>query len=310
MKIYRDLNKLPKIKNPVVTIGTFDGVHLGHQKILVRLQEIAAQNAGESVLVTFWPHPRLVLKPESPPIKLLSTEAEKQRLLASFGIDHLISIPFDSAFAATTSEDFIQQILVEKIGTQTLVIGYDHRFGKGREGGFEYLQANQKRFGFELEEISREDIDEIGISSTKVRHALESADLETAGNFLGRPYELSGTVIKGNQLGRELGYPTANISTSEPHKLIPKDGAYVVTVTHRGTEYSGMLNIGNRPTLTDSPQTIEVHLFDYEGDLYGETLEIHFLRYLRGEKKFRNLAELKTQLEQDKNEALAFFRIN
>jgi len=308
MKIHKDLDHLPAIQQPVVTIGTFDGVHLGHQKILNRVRELASETDGESVLLTFWPHPRMVLRPDHHQIKLLSTQEEKQRLLARFGIDHLVSIPFTESFAATSSEEFIQHILLEKIGTRKLVIGYDHRFGKGREGGFEYLQANQSRFGFELEEISREDIDHIGISSTKIRQALEAGDLETASSFLGRPYELTGQVVSGNQLGRKIGFPTANLEIGEAHKLIPKDGAYVVSVLHGNKAYRGMLNIGNRPTLQGVNKTVEVHLIDFSGDLYGEELELHFHQYLREERKFNNLQQLTDQLNSDKQAVLDFFQ--
>lgn len=307
MKIHKDLSQLPAIHQPVVTIGTFDGVHLGHQKILNRVRELARETGGESVLLTFWPHPRMVLRPDNHQIKLLSTQEEKQRLLSRFGIDHLVSIPFTESFAATSSEEFIQHILIEKIGTRKLVIGYDHRFGKGREGGFEYLQANQGRFGFELEEISREDIDHIGISSTKIRRALEDGDLGTASSFLGRPYELTGQVVKGNQLGRKIGFPTANLQISEVHKLIPKDGAYVVSVLHGNKVFRGMLNIGNRPTLKGSNKTVETHLIGFAGDLYGEELEVHFHQYLREEQKFDTLEQLTGQLNSDKQAVLEFF---
>lgn len=307
MEIHNNLDDLPLLYEPVVTIGTFDGVHLGHQKILHRLLEICATTGGETVLVTFWPHPRMVLNPDNHQIKLLSSRDEKHRLLAKFGINHLISIPFSEKFAATSSEEFIQQILIEKIGTRKLIIGYDHRFGKGREGGFEYLQANQSRFGFELEEIPREDIDQIGISSTKIRHALEAGDLATASSFLGRPYELTGQVVRGNQLGRKIGFPTANLHINEPHKLIPRDGAYVVSVLYKNYEYPGMLNIGNRPTLPGAEKTVEAHLIGFSGDLYNEQLEIHFHSYLREERKFANLEELTAQLNHDKKAVVDYF---
>ncbi|WP_209332200.1 bifunctional riboflavin kinase/FAD synthetase [Lunatimonas salinarum] len=308
MKIHKDLAQLPTMLHPVVTIGTFDGVHLGHQKILYRIRQIAQESGGESVLLTFWPHPRMVLKPNDHQIKLLSTQAEKQDLIAQFGIDHLVSIPFTKSFAATSSEEFIQDILIKKLRTSKLVIGYDHRFGKGREGGFDYLQSNQHRFGFELEEIPRADIDQIGISSTKIRQALEAGDLETASNFLGRPYGLTGRVVKGNQLGRKIGFPTANLHVDEEHKLIPKDGAYVVSAKYRDKQYPAMLNIGNRPTLQGANKTVEAHLIGFEGDLYGEQLEIRFHRYLREEQKFDNLEQLTSQLRNDKQAVMHFFR--
>ena len=307
MKIYENFTDFQPIPHAVVTIGTFDGVHLGHRKILKRLRFLADQSHGETVLVTFWPHPRMVLRPESHDIKLLSTFEEKNRLLAAYGVDHLVSIPFTKAFSQTTSEEFIHHILIEKIQTKILVIGYDHKFGKGREGGFDHLQANQEKYGFELEEIPREDIDSIGISSTKIRRALELGDIISANTFLGRPYEISGKVVQGKQIGRAIGFPTANIEIPEPSKLIPKDGAYIVSASLEGTVFNGMLNIGRRPTLNGQDKTIEVHLFDFERTIYGEDISISFLDFLRPEKKFSGLDELKEQLYKDRMLASKFF---
>ena len=307
MKIYENFTDFQPIPYAVVTIGTFDGVHLGHRKILKRLRFLADQSHGETVLVTFWPHPRMVLRPESHDIKLLSTFEEKNRLLAAYGVDHLVSIPFTKAFSQTTSEEFIHHILIEKIQTKILVIGYDHKFGKGREGGFDHLQANQEKYGFELEEIPREDIDSIGISSTKIRRALELGDIISANSFLGRPYEISGKVVQGKQIGRAIGFPTANIEIPEPSKLIPKDGAYIVSASLEGTVFNGMLNIGRRPTLNGQDKTIEVHLFDFERTIYGEDISISFLDFLRPEKKFSGLDELKEQLYRDRMLASKFF---
>ncbi|WP_114750791.1 bifunctional riboflavin kinase/FAD synthetase [Pleomorphovibrio marinus] len=309
MQIYEDLDEIPHIQHPVVTIGTFDGVHLGHQKILKRLGEIANAINGETVLVTFWPHPRMVLNPEGHNIKLLSSFEEKKALLRQYGVDHLISIRFTKAFSQTSSQSFVEDILIEKIGTQKLVIGYDHRFGRGREGSFEHLKANQDKYGFELEEISRQDIDNNGISSTKTRVALESGDLDTAKAFLGRPYELSGTVIKGKQIGRSLGFPTANIEVANPNKLIPMDGVYVVEVEWEGMLKEGMLNIGNRPTLSGQNKTVEVHVFEFEGDLYGKQIKVYFHDFLRREKKFDGLDSLKAQLAKDKISTMSYFQL-
>ncbi|HSI78102.1 MAG TPA: bifunctional riboflavin kinase/FAD synthetase [Lunatimonas sp.] len=307
MKIYHNFNDFQPIPHAVVTIGTFDGVHLGHQKILNRLRILADQSHGETVLITFWPHPRMVLRPDSHNIKLLSTFEEKNRLLEEFGIDYLVSIPFTKAFSETSSEEFIHHILIEKIQTKVLVIGYDHKFGKGREGGFEHLHANQERYGFELEEIPREDIDSIGISSTKIRQALETGDVVSANNFLGRPYALRGKVIQGNQIGRSIGFPTANIEIADVNKLIPGDGAYIVQAFVEGKTVNGILNIGHRPTLSGLNKTIEVHLFDFDRTIYGVDIDISFLEFLRPEKKFSDLAELKEQLEKDRIRARAFF---
>lgn len=303
MKIYEGLSDLPKIPNPVVTSGTFDGVHLGHQKILNRIRESARSIQGETVLITFWPHPRLVLYPKEHNLRLLSTFEEKTKLLRQFGIDHLITIPFTHEFSQMTSKEFIEKVLVEKIKTKKLVIGYDHRFGKNREGSFEYLQAHSSEYGFELEEISRQDVDEIGVSSTKIRKALEEGDVDTAIRYLGRPYELSGLVIKGQQIGRSIGFPTANIHVPNDYKLIPKDGVYAVEASVDGTLYKAMLNIGNRPTVDGSKKTVETHLFDFQGDLYDKQITVYIRVYLREEHKFENLKALKHQLVLDQVKA-------
>lgn len=307
MKIYDNFNDFQPIPHAVVTIGTFDGVHLGHQKILNRLRVLADQSHGETVLITFWPHPRMVLRPDSHNIRLLSTFEEKNRLLEEFGVDYLVSIPFTNAFSETSSEEFIHHILIEKIKTNILVIGYDHKFGKGREGGFDHLHANQEKYGFELEEIPREDIDSIGISSTKIRQALENGDIVSANNFLGRPYALRGKVVQGRQIGRSIGFPTANIEIADENKLIPSDGAYIVQVSVEGKTVNGMLNIGHRPTLSGLNKTIEVHLFDFDRSIYGVDIDIFFLDFLRPEMKFSGLPELTEQLNRDRILARKFF---
>jgi riboflavin kinase / FMN adenylyltransferase len=300
MKIYEGIEDFGQLYNPVVTSGTFDGVHLGHQKILKRIREIADQVQGETVLITYWPHPRLVLYPEEHNLRLLSTFEEKTKQLREFGVDHLLTIPFTKEFSEMSSADFIQQIIVDKIQTRKLVIGYDHRFGKNREGGFAYLEANQDKFGFDLEEIPREDIDDVGISSSKIRKALEDGQVRTAREYLGRPYELNGIIIKGQQLGRSIGFPTANVHIPHDYKLVPSDGVYAVSVTVEGLHFQGMLNIGVRPTVNGNSRTIEVHLFDFNGDLYDKRITVHLLEFLRPEMKFDNLNALKKQLESDK----------
>lgn len=299
MKIYEGLGEFPILKNAVVTSGTFDGVHLGHQKILQRVLEIAKRIDGETVLITFWPHPRLVLFPEEHKLRLLSTFEEKAKLLREFGIDHLISIPFTKEFSELSSQEFIENVLVNKIKCKKLVIGYDHRFGKNREGSFEYLQANHLKFGFELEEIPRQDVDDIGVSSTKIRKALEAGEVTMALNYLGRPYELNGLVIKGQQIGRSIGFPTANIHTPNDYKLVPRDGVYAVQAAVDGNVYKAMLNIGNRPTVDGSKKTVEAHLFDFQGDLYDKQITIYFKAFLREERKFDGLEQLKAQLKLD-----------
>ena len=303
MKIYEGLEDFIPVANAVVTSGTFDGVHLGHQKIIHRIREIARKSQGETVLLTFWPHPRLVLYPNEHNLRLLSTFEEKANLLRQLGIDHLVTIPFTPEFSNLTSEEFIQKVLINKIQTKILVIGYDHRFGKNREGSFDYLQANSQKFGFELEEISRQDVDEIGVSSTKIRKALETGDVKTAQSYLGRPYELNGLVVKGQQIGRSIGFPTANIHIPNDYKLIPHDGVYAVEAKVEGTLYKAMLNIGNRPTVDGTKKTVEAHLFDFQGDLYNKLITIYFREFIREERKFGSLEELKNQLILDQKQA-------
>tara|TARA_R110002051_G_scaffold47359_1_gene93812 strand:- start:343 stop:1266 length:924 start_codon:yes stop_codon:yes gene_type:complete len=303
MKIYEGFSDFPKLSNAVVTSGTFDGVHLGHQKILHRIRELARSINGETVLITFWPHPRLVLYPDEHKIRLLSTFEEKAKLLRQFGIDHLLTIPFTKEFSQLTSKEFIEKVLIDTIETKKLVIGYDHRFGKNREGSFEYLKAHHEQYGFDLEEISRQDVEDIGVSSTKIRHALETSDISTAINYLGRPYELNGIVIKGQQIGRSIGFPTANIHIPNDYKLIPKDGVYAVEALVNGSLYKAMLNIGNRPTVNGTQKTVEANLFDFQGDLYDKQITIYLKAFLREEKKFEGLEALKQQLFLDQKNA-------
>jgi riboflavin kinase/FMN adenylyltransferase len=304
MKIYHSLEDFSQLTNAVVTSGTFDGVHVGHQKILHRLKEIASKNNGETVVITFWPHPQMVLHPENHSLKLLNTFEEKATLLKAEGIQHLLRIEFTKEFSLISSLDFIQKILVETIGTKKLVIGYDHRFGHNREGSFEQLTLNASNYGFEVEEIPRQDVDHISVSSSKIRQALEKSDIETATHLLGKPYMLTGQVVQGDKLGRELGYPTANIEIDSRYKLIPADGIYAVTVTYESKIFKGMLYIGPRPTVNGSKRVIEVNIFDFNKDIYGDRLTIHFHQYIRGDKKFENLDSLKRQLHSDKEETL------
>lgn len=304
MKIYHGIDDFSRLACAVVTSGTFDGVHLGHQQILARLREVAARHNGETVVLTFWPHPRLVLHPEDDTLKLLNTFEEKADLLKAFGIEHLVRIPFTKEFSQLTSEEFIQKILVDTIGTKKLVIGYDHRFGHNREGSFEQLKLNAPRYGFEVEEIPRQDVDNIGVSSSKIRKALEEGDIETATHFLGQTYSVTGRVVMGDKLGRLLGYPTANIEIDSRFKLVPADGIYAVTVRHEHRLYKGMLYIGYRPTVNGSKRNIEVNLFDFAQDIYGESLSISFHKLIRGDARFNDLETLKQQLALDKIAAL------
>lgn len=304
MKIYHGLSDFVRLNHAVVTSGTFDGVHLGHQKILSRLREIAQKENGETVVLTFWPHPRLVLHPEDTSLKLLNTFEEKAGLLKAQGIEHLLRIPFTKEFSQLTSEEFIFKILVQTIGTKKLVIGYDHHFGKNREGSFEQLKLDGPKYGFQVEEIPRQDVDHVGVSSTRIRKALEEGDIETANHFLGHSYSITGRVVIGDRLGRELGYPTANIEIENKNKLVPADGIYAVTVLHGQKVYKGMLYIGIRPTINGSKRNIEVNIFDFNSDVYGESLTVSFHHRIRGDEKFNDLEELKQQLHRDKEDAL------
>ena len=304
MKIYHGIEDFAKLPYAVVTSGTFDGVHVGHQKILSRLREAATRNGGETVVITFWPHPRLVLHPEDTSLKLLNTFEEKAELLKQQGIQHLLRIPFTREFSHLSSEEFITQIIVETIGTKKLIIGYDHHFGKNREGSFEQLKLNAPKYGFEVEEIPRQDVDHVGVSSTKIRKALEEGDIDTATHFLGSPYSLTGRVVIGDKLGRILGYPTANLEIDTAYKLVPADGIYAVTISYNHHKYNGMLYIGNRPTVQGMKRNIEVNIFDFDDDIYGESLTINFHKLIRRDTRFSDLEELKNQLHRDKEAAL------
>ncbi len=304
MKIYHTLDDFSRLPCAVVTSGTFDGVHLGHQKILFRLKEIAKNNSGETVVITLWPHPRLVLRPEDDSLKLLNTFEEKADLLQALGIQHLVRIPFTKEFSQLSSLDFIRNILVEKIGTRKLVIGYDHHFGKNREGSFDQLKLNASQYGFDVEEIPRQDIDHLAVSSSKIRKALDEGDAEIAEHFLGKPYSLTGRVVKGDRLGSVLGFPTANIDVDSHYKLIPAEGIYAVKVEHEGNHFGGMLYIGTRPTVYGTRQSIEVNIFSFAKDIYGETLKVNFIKLLRMDSKFSDLEKLKAQLHKDKASAL------
>jgi riboflavin kinase / FMN adenylyltransferase len=309
MKIYHNLDDFSKLNYAVVTSGTFDGVHLGHQKILDQLKETATRNGGEAVVITFWPHPRLVLNPTDTKLKLLNTFEERIELIKQQGIHHLLRIPFTKEFSNISSHDFIQHILVERIGTKKLVIGYDHKFGKNREGSFEELKINGPKFGFDVEEIPKQELEQVGISSTKIREALESGDVKTANHYLGRPYSITGRVVQGEKLGRMLGFPTANLDLDSHYKLIPAEGIYAVLVYHGATQYQGMLYIGQRPTLGGVHQTIEVNIFEFNKDIYGENLTVEFIGNIRKDIKFNDLEALKKQLVNDKESALAMLTL-
>lgn len=306
MKLHTDLEFF-KASRPVVTIGTFDGVHLGHRTVINRLQEIAKLHNGETVIFTFHTHPRLVTSPNETNLRLLTTLNEKIKLFETYGIDHLIIYPFDRSFSELTYSEFVEKILVGKIGTHCLVVGYDHKFGKNREGGFEYLKECAGRFNFDIERLDALAVDQDSVSSTKIRDALQNGDIEKANHFLGYSFSLHGTVVNGKQLGRKLGFPTANIETSDKNKIIPGYGVYAVKVEFNGTEYNGMLNIGTRPTFNKNAdnRSIEVNIFDFEGNIYGYEITLKFVGKIRDEQKFENIEMLVNQLAKDKITALA-----
>ncbi|OGX82307.1 bifunctional riboflavin kinase/FAD synthetase [Hymenobacter glacialis] len=306
MHVIRDPAQFPFLGNAVVTSGTFDGVHVGHQRILGRLREVARASGGPSVVITYWPHPRLVLgpppsHPELLELQLLNTLDERIERLAGFGVDYLLIVPFTREFAQWTSEEYIQNLLLKTVGAKQLVIGYDHRFGKNREGGFDYLTQHAARYGLAVEEIKREDVDAVGVSSTRIRQALRQGDIATANRYLGYHYPLTGLVVHGQKLGRTIGYPTANLATTEPLKLVPAQGIYAVwATTAAGTRHPAMLSIGVRPTIgQDLAQTVEVNLLDFDGDLYDQLLTLEFVAWLRSEEKYNGLDALTAQLSLD-----------
>lgn len=309
MKIHRNLNSF-QAQNPVLSIGTFDGVHLGHRKIIARLHDLAKTINGESVIFTFDPHPRKVVAPGETTLRLLTTLEEKIVLFEQSGIDHLIIYPFTPEFSKLTYEEFVEQVLVDQIHTKFLVVGYDHKFGKNRQGDFEFLKKCADRHEFQIEKLDVLLMNESHISSTKIREAIQEGDFETANAFLGYPFTLHGTVVEGQKLGRKIQFPTANIEASDPDKIVPGYGVYAVEITVNNQTFQGMLNIGSRPTVNNNAdnRSIEVHIFDFESDIYGESIELVFFKKLREEQKFLSIDALKEQLAKDKTDTIAFFR--
>ena len=292
-------------KRTVVTIGTFDGVHLGHKKIIEQLLNASRNKNETSVLLTFFPHPRMVLQKDQE-IKLINTLNEKSNLLDKLGLDELIIHPFDKEFSRLTAFEFVRDVLVNKLNISKLIIGYDHHFGKNREGNFEQLKEYGEMFDFELEEIPAQNLNDIAISSTKIRTAISEGKIIKANKFLGYNFNLTGIVSKGENLGTSLGFPTANIKIAEHYKIIPKTGVYVVKSTIENKEYFGMMNIGNRPTVNGKHQTIEVHFFKLNTNLYGKEITVELLEFLRDEEKFNSLDSLKEQLQIDKSKSTEF----
>ncbi|MDP9047270.1 MAG: bifunctional riboflavin kinase/FAD synthetase [Bacteroidota bacterium] len=300
MKIYHNIDEFTPLRNAIVTIGTFDGVHIGHRKIISGIKDLAESTGGETVLLTFFPHPRMILHPEDESIKLINTINEKAALLEQLGIDHLIITPFSRDFSNQSAEEYIRDILVNKIGTKRIVIGYDHRFGKDREGDFDTLLRLGPVYEFEVVEIPEQDINDVAISSTRVRNALLQGNIELANTFLGYHFFVTGTVGRGDQVGRQIGYPTANIMIDEPYKLIPADGIYAVKVKTNEGAYKGMGYIGARPTLNGITRSIEVNIFDFNRDIYGSQITMEFHNFVRHDIKFTTLGYLKGQLAKDK----------
>ena len=325
MKVYRHIDEFQRLENAVVTIGTFDGVHFGHQKIINRLTEVAQKCGGESVILTFFPHPRMILHPENSNLKLITTIDEKAELIEKLGVDHLIITPFTRDFSNLSAETYIQQVLVDKIGTKKIIIGFDHRFGKDRQGNLAELQKHASQYCYEVEEIPEQDIHEVKVSSTQIRDSLICGDVETAEDFLSFPFFLTGKVIKGDRLGRQMGFPTANLLVEETYKLIPSDGIYAVEVelleknqsnypidqplvsnpkSTSSNQFKGMAYIGNRPTINGMSRNIEVNIFDFDRDIYRQYIRIYFKNFVRHDMRFNSLDELKHQIEKDKQAVL------
>ncbi|MBC7867944.1 MAG: bifunctional riboflavin kinase/FAD synthetase [Gloeobacteraceae cyanobacterium ES-bin-316] len=314
MKVYKNIDQLPVFTNAVLTIGTFDGVHKGHQQIIQQLLKEAREINGTAVLISFYPHPKQVvantnksLSPASDIIQLLNSAEEKHTLLQQQGIEHIVVVPFDEKFAGQTATSYVKNFLVDLFHPHTIIIGYDHRFGNKREGDYQLLEAEALKNNFLVKEIPEHVLKNITISSTKIRTALLEGDIETAANYLGYAYFFSGKVVKGNQLGRTIGFPTANLLITDEQKLVPANGVYAVNVQHKQKTYKGMMNIGIRPTVDGITRTIEVNIFDFDETIYEEKLTITLIKYLRKEIKFKGLEELKAQLAVDKETALAAF---
>ena len=296
-----------RIKKNIVTIGTFDGVHLGHKSILEKMKSTTLNNPYESLVLTFFPHPRMVLQQDSS-IKLLNTIDEKANLLEKYGIDNLIIHPFDETFSNLSAEEFVKDVLVDKLNIHKIIIGHDHRFGKNRTADINDLIFFGNKYSFEVEQIGAEEINEITISSTKIRKALLDGNIKLANQYLGYSYFISGEVIEGKKIGRTIGFRTANIQINEGYKLLPKNGVYVVSSEIDNVLHFGMMNIGKNPTIGENEQTIEVHFFELNRNLYKENLEISILNYIRDEQKFNTIDELKVQLEHDKAFSLSFIK--
>lgn len=310
MQIHYDINRLPVFKNAVVTIGTFDGVHEGHKKIIDQLIKTAQEAGGESVIITFHPHPRKIVSSSILGIRLINTLHEKTELLEQLGINHLVVTPFTEVFANQEPEDYLKDFLIDKFHPHTIIIGYDHHFGKNRKGNYKLLESYQAKYGYNLKEIPKHILDHIGISSTKIRESILNGDTATTNHLLGYDFFFEGEVVHGDKLGRELGYPTANLKVQHEEKILPGDGIYAVYASVKNTEggygpvLKGMMSIGFRPTVDGTKRVIEVNLFDFGDDIYGKTLRVYVKQFLRAEEKFDSLEALVKKIDNDKEESL------
>jgi riboflavin kinase/FMN adenylyltransferase len=301
MRVFYQLDQLPQFKRAVLTIGSFDGVHCGHQELLARINRLAKERDGESIVITFHPHPRLIVYPKDKSLQLLSTIEEKVALFEQYGVDNVVVVPFTVAFSQLSADEYIENFLLEKFNPSVIVIGYDHKFGLNRQGDIDYLKWHSKQSGFELEEIAPQEVDKIAVSSTKIRRALQVGEVAAAKRWLGHAYQLTGKVVHGQHLGTELGFPTANIKLADIHKLIPADGIYAVEVIYENRVLGGMLYIGNRPTIAGvNERVIEVNIFDFQEKIYGQELTVRFIGHIRNDQEFNGLAALKTQLAKDR----------
>lgn len=305
MNVYHDLNQLPAFKNAVLTIGSFDGVHRGHQKLLDKINHLARDVEGESIVVTFHPHPRLVIYPKDDSLRLITTIDEKIAFLERFKVDNVVVVPFSVEFSQQSADEYIEKFLVEKFQPKHIVIGYDHRFGLNRQGDINYLKWHSERHGFEVIEIEKQEVEELAISSTKIRESLQKGNVKGATDLLNHYFTLTGTVVDGQKIGTNIGFPTANLEVTSAHKLVPPTGIYAVYVWHNGNRYKGMLYIGNRPTIArKGERSIEVNIFDFDKNIYGDKLRLEFVAFTRSDRKFDNLEQLKAQLQLDKEDSL------
>ena len=309
MEVYHSIEDFSSEINTIITIGTFDGVHKGHRQVIKRLNDIAKTQGCKSVLLTFYPHPRHVLHPDDQQLKLLNTIDEKIEELRKSGLQHFVIHEFTKEFSRTKSVNFIRDLLVNRLKMKYVVVGYNHHFGRNREGSYNDLKELSELYNFELEKIPPKNEGNVTISSTKVRELLLVGNVEKAATYLGYSYPINGKVVKGNARGRTIGFPTANILVENKWKLIPADGVYAVKVKLGGKQFYGMLNIGERPTLSDNEHRIEVHIFDFSADIYGADIKVEFIKRIREEKQFDNLELLKKQLQIDENNCKKFFRI-